>query len=222
MSPSWRTDRRPVELQVDVGGAGVDGAPQERVEIHLDSVVGMAEGWRFRCARGHPSARSGTRARPRCSPGAASSPSSSRSMLRQRSCVRATRQSARGQRSSARFSFHEARCSGASAASTRALVGLERRGAAARAGRGSPPRRAATETKHSYIPSPETGSISPAASPTSSARSPAIRVAGPAQRQPVAAQALELRRVEPVRLRRRARGARGSAALRPARRRRRR
>ena len=56
------------------------------------------------------------------------------------------------------------------------------------------------ETKHSYIPSPDTGSIRPAASPTRSARSPASARLAPAQRQAVAAQLVELRRVEPVRL----------------------
>ena len=39
-------------------------------------------------------------------------------MLRQNSAVRATRHDVRGKTSSARFSFHETRCSGESAAST--------------------------------------------------------------------------------------------------------
>ena len=32
--------RRPVELQVDVGRAGIDRTPQQIVEIHPDPVVG--------------------------------------------------------------------------------------------------------------------------------------------------------------------------------------
>ncbi len=63
------------------------------------------------------SIRSGTRAAPRASPGAASSPSSSGSIERHSSSVFAIRQLRPGQRSSARFSFHDARCSGPSAAS---------------------------------------------------------------------------------------------------------
>ena len=66
------------------------------------------------------SARSGTRASPRCLPGSGSSPSSIPRMLTQRSFERATCQDARGQRSSAFLSFHEARWSGASSRSTAA------------------------------------------------------------------------------------------------------
>ena len=47
-------------------------------------------------------------------------PSRSRSTVRQSNCVRAICQLARGQRSSARLSFHDARCSGPRAASTAA------------------------------------------------------------------------------------------------------
>ena len=66
------------------------------------------------------SARSGTRASPRCSAGSGRSPSSIPRMLIQRSFERAICHDARGQRSSAFFSFHEARCSGASSPSTAA------------------------------------------------------------------------------------------------------
>ena len=91
------------------------------------------------------------------------------------SCARPAR--LRGQRSSAFLSFHEARWRGP-ARVDRPLV----RWSEARRPPGEQveDRRSASrdDTKHSYMPSPETGSISPAASPTSSARSPAIRVPG--------------------------------------------
>ena len=111
--------------------------------------------------------------------GSGSSPSSIPRIDTQRSFERATCQEARGQRSSACFSFQEARWSGAS---SRRRPARRARGSrpARRAARAPPRRRAARETKHSYIPSPETGSISPAASPTSSTRSPAMR--GPGRR----------------------------------------
>ena len=91
--------------------------------------------------------------------------------------MRATRHDARGQRSSACLSFQDARCSGASATSTASAYGSS---VDARPASRSRIASAASrdETKHSYMPSPETGSISPAASPTSSARSP--RSASPA------------------------------------------
>ena len=102
-------------------------------------------------------------------------PGAGRRRCARRGAVRATRQEARGQRSSAFLSFHEARWSGASAASIAASYGSS---VAARPASRSRIASVASrdETKHSYIPSPDTGSSSPAASPTSSARSPARRV----------------------------------------------
>ena len=64
------------------------------------------------------SARKGTRARPRCLLGSGSSPSSMPRIETHRSLERATCHEARGQRSSAFYSFHEARWSGASSRST--------------------------------------------------------------------------------------------------------
>ena len=111
--------------------------------------------------------------------------------------MRATCQLARGHRSSARFSFQDARCSGASSASNARPYGSSDE---ARPASRSPIAAAASsaETKHSYIPSPETGSISPAASPTSNARSPATLVPGRRSGQPVSSHILELRGNETV------------------------
>ena len=91
-----------------------------------------------------------------------------------------------------------------------------------RAGRRSQLAASAADTKHSYIPSPDTGSIRPAASPTSSARSRRDRGSRRPQRQPVAAQLLERLEAQTVGRHRFGRDGRGAAALPPARRRRRR
>ncbi len=114
---------------------------------------------------------------------------------------RASRPARRARRAAAaRSTATEARCArsaSSTAASGRAPASASTtRGAAGRARRRPPRRRAMSvaerpasrspiaaaaseaETKHSYIPSPETGSISPAASPTSSDRSATMVVPG--------------------------------------------
>ena len=77
-------------------------------------------------------------------------------------------------------------------------------------------------TKASYIPSPESGSTRPAASPASNTRPLRARSARPPHRQAIAADRLQPRGGKAVLPRRRARGARAAAALpTPSRRRRR-
>ena len=113
--------------------------------------------------------------------------------------MRAICHEARGQRSSACFSFHEARCSGASSPVDRRLVRLERRRAAGEQvedrGGGEPRRDEALVHPVARDGVDQPGRVADEERPL--ARDPR---AGPAQRQPVAAQLLELVRVEPVRL----------------------
>ena len=136
--------------------------------------------------------------------------------------MRATRHEARGQRSSACFSFHEALWSGIERRVDGVLVRRERRGSPGEQVEDRRRRRAARRRSTRTSRRRRPGRSGPAASPTRSARSPAIRVPGPPQRQAVAAQALELRRDRARAPRTPARGARGSAAPRSATRRRRR
>ncbi len=63
-------DGRLAELQVDIGGAHVDGAPQQRVEFHGPSIGSAGRRLEIRIPTRGPAraiARSGGRARPRAS-----------------------------------------------------------------------------------------------------------------------------------------------------------
>ena len=198
------------------------------VEIHPD-VCRHTPGC-FRAAGGKAalqrpstaSARSGTRAIPRCSPGCASSPWRSRSTLRQRSC--AARDAPRGPRPAIERMLQLPR--GAVERRERRvdgdLVRLERARRDPRAGRGSRLRRAARRrsTRTSRRPRPDRSARRRRRRAARGSR--AIARPRPPQRQPVSAEALELPRPRARAPRRRVAGARESAGLRSARRRRRR
>ena len=131
-------------------------------------------------------------------------------MLRQRSFVRATRQDARGQRSSACLSFHEARCSGDSSASTAASYGSS---VAARPGEQVEDRRGGEPRRDEALVHPvardrvdQPGRVADEQRPLAGDARPR-----PPQRQPVAAQALERRRRRGRAPRKRAAGARGAS-----------
>ncbi len=153
----------------------------------------LSAGRALRARAEGPARRRAARPEPTARPAGAARPS------RQRSCVRATRHEARGQRSSACFSFHDARCSGAERGVDRRLVRLERRRASGEQVEDRRRPRAATRRSTRTCRRPRPGRSGRRRRRRAARAPPRSASPGAAQRQAVAAQALELRRVEAVR-----------------------